>query len=134
MRILKMKPEQKPERVIAFHDVQVVLPVQHCKTERTLNLFGHVTQAAEVEGFHLFDELDCNIAICLNVGSREFQGLAKQTIIVESPVMSQRKGHPLGVASERVIILRLQGRPLSSHTGLAHHNGRIPGDLSLIHI
>ena len=42
--------------------------------------------------------------------------------------MGQRKGHPLGVAREGMIILRLQGRPLSSHTGMPHHDGRIPGD------
>ena len=53
----------------------------------------------------MFDELDGNIAICLDVGSREFQGLAKQTVVVECPVMGQRKGHPLGVSSERMIIL-----------------------------
>ena len=95
------------EGIISLHDVQVVLPVQHCKTERTLNLFGHVTQAVEVEGFHLFDELDSNIAICLDVRIWEFQSLAKETVIVERPIMGQRKGHPLGVPSERMIILKL---------------------------
>ena len=55
----------------------------------------------------MFYELDCNIAIRLDVGIREFQGLAKETIIVERAVMGQRKGHPLGVASEGMIILKL---------------------------
>ena len=76
------------EWIIPLDDVQVVLPVQHRKTERTLNFLCHVTQAAEVEGVCLFDELDGNVAVRFDVGSREFQGLAKQTIVIECPVMS----------------------------------------------
>ena len=95
------------EGIVPLDDVQVIFPVQYRKTERTLNFLSHVTQAAEVEGVCLLDELDGNVAVCLDVRIREFQGLAKQTVIIKSPVVGQRKGHPLGVAREGMIILKL---------------------------
>ena len=54
--------------VITLDHIQIVLLIQHRKTERALQLLSHVLQDLGVEGFLLFDQLYSNIAVGFDFG------------------------------------------------------------------
>ena len=51
------------EGVVPVDKIEVVLRIQDRKHKSALNLFRHLSEAVEVQGILLFQELDCDVAV-----------------------------------------------------------------------
>ena len=74
--------------------LDIVLRIQDRKHKSALNLFCHLSEAVEVQGILLFQELDCDVAVSSNVRlGQVFRPLQKSVISViqEHDVVGQRK-------------------------------------------
>lgn len=98
---------KQAEGIVPFDDIEPVLSIQHRKCKRALNLFSHVTQAVKAEGFLLLNQLDCNIAVRLNLCPGQVQRTSEPVVIVQDSVVGQCK-FVLPRSSQKGVIIVLQ--------------------------
>ena len=60
-------------------------------TLSALNLFCHLSEAVEVQGILLFQELDCDVAVGHDVRLGQVFRLLQKSVIQEHAVVGQRK-------------------------------------------
>ena len=109
--------------VLAFDKIHVFL-VQYREYKRAFDSFRHFTETVEGQFIFMLDQLNGDLAVCLDIGSGEISLTAKFPVIVENSVVSQRKDFAASPAGERMIILILVRVALRSHACVSHDKFR----------
>ena len=71
--------------------LDIVLRIQDRKHKSALNLFCHLSEAVEVQGILLFQEMDCDVAVSSNVRLGQVFRPLQKSVIQEHAVVGQRK-------------------------------------------
>ena len=100
------------EGVVPVDEVKSVLRIQDGKHKSALNLFRHLSEAVEVQGILLFQELDCDVAVGSNVRLGEVLRLLQKPVIQEYAVVGQRKLLVSDLTLKWVGVVRFLGIPL----------------------
>ena len=100
----KSAPQRTPYRslqrnkAVIYHDTDTNCKALGFFTEyccfcrkSALNLFCHLSEAVEVQGILLFQELDCDVAVGHDVRLGQVFRLLQKSVIQEHAVVGQRK-------------------------------------------
>ena len=100
--------------------VKIVLCIQDRKHKSALNLFRHLSEAVEVQGILLFQELDSNVAVGPDVRLGQFFRPLQKSVIQKHAVVGQRKLLVPDLTLEGMRVVRFLGIPLCGISSVTH--------------
>ena len=117
------------ERAVSLDKVQIVLVIQDGKGKGTFQPLRHIPERVHANLTAPGQELNRDIAVCLNLGGRKLLLLSQEPVVADHAVMGQGKASCTSRGQKWVVIVVLFLAALGGQAGVPHHYSGIIGNL-----